>query len=220
MTIQSVSTLVELGRPQKSYRVDQSRVLRAQLSALLIGLVLFIVFAAVATFGSQRQAAQGNAEGRVIMLWLGAGFALAGLGFGVAVAARLQAERRTHAIIHDNGLCLVTRRGETLVRWTDLKEVVELPATNIVALASGLFGFLLQRLLSGGESIRYALDLRDGTRLLLPSHLENLSDLMERLRRPSPGPAGPSPAVSGPSPAAAGPSPLAPLPETGERGTG
>ena len=183
MTIQSVSTLVALGRPQQSYRADLSRVLRAQITALLIGLVLFVVFAAVATFGSQRQAAMKNEEGRAIMLWMGAGFALASLGLGVGVAARLQREKRTHVILHDNGLCLMTHAGEQQVRWTDLKAVVELPGTNVVVLAGGLFGFLLQRLLSGG-AVRFAVDLHDGKRLLLPVHLENMADLVERLRRP------------------------------------
>lgn len=186
MTIQSVSTLVELGRPQMSFRADLGRVLRSQATAVVIGLVLFVVFAAVATFGSRRQAEMGNPEGRTIMLWVGTLFALGSLGLGVGLAARLQREKRTHLIVHDNGMCLVTVAGERIVRWSDLKEVVEVPATNAALLAGGALGFLFQKLLTAGATRRYSLHLRDGSQLLLPGHLENEQDLLARLRNARP----------------------------------
>ncbi|MFO0868514.1 MAG: hypothetical protein U0935_06155 [Pirellulales bacterium] len=183
MTVQSVATLVQLGRPQSTYRVDLDRVNRAQIKVLILGLLFFVISVAIAVIAARNQTVQGHAQGQLVATVAGVVFALAGLSGSIWAVVKLQREKEVYTIVHDNGFYLRTVHSEEVVRWEQIRESRRVPLSNVTEVSSGLVTHWLQRQLADAGAERLLVVVTDGRRLVLPGHLADYAGLLAAIER-------------------------------------
>jgi hypothetical protein len=187
MAVQSVDTLVQLGRPQATHRADQQRISQVQIRFFVLGLMYLVGFGSLTLMARLFQQSLGMAGQTGIAFPVAVGCSVLVLGATAVGIRKLSQERRTHAIVHDNGVYVQTSAKAKVARWEDVSHIDRVPISNSTALAEGWFQFYFTWLLANRNEESCLISLKDGSKVLVPSHLEDFERLAKLLEARYPG---------------------------------
>lgn len=187
MAVQSVDTLVQLGRPQATHRANLQRISQVQIRFFVLCLMYLLGFGSLSVMASlfqQRLGMAGETGIAFPVAVVGSVLVLAATALGIR---KLSQERRTHVIVHDNGLYVQTPSKAKVARWENVSHVERVPISNATALAEGWFQFYFTWLLANRDAESCLVTLNDGSKVLVPSHLEEFEQLAKLLEARFPG---------------------------------